>query len=178
MSATTPNDIWAAGVTNTGGSNAFDQALIAHSNGSTWTSTGLPRVGDGHNDLAGVYVADPNDVWAAGNYQNAGVLYNLALALERHRLDPDHHAAAVDHRPGARRHLGRQRLGYLGRRASIARGSVTNTLALHWNGTAWTEVASPNAGSLSVLENVYARPRVRVWPAGYSEISPTSGIRS
>src|SRR5258706_6927870 len=54
-------------------------------------------------------------------------------------------------------------------------GGVTNTLALHWNGTAWTKVASINAGVVSVLENVYARASNDVWAVGYSEINSTSG---
>lgn len=46
------------------------------------------------------------------------------------------------------------------------------TLTLNWNGTAWTTVASPDAGSPSVLNSVSTKPRAAiVWAVGESGTS-------
>jgi hypothetical protein len=46
------------------------------------------------------------------------------------------------------------------------------TLTLNWNGTAWTIVASPDAGSPSVLNSVSASPGAGiVWAVGESGTS-------
>jgi hypothetical protein len=46
------------------------------------------------------------------------------------------------------------------------------TLTLHWDGTTWTTVSSPNVGSASQLTSVSASPGAAiVWAAGYSGVS-------
>ena len=52
-------------------------------------------------------------------------------------------------------------------------GSTTpQTLTLNWNGSAWSTVASPDAGSSSLLTSVSATPgAAAIWAAGYSGTS-------
>ena len=46
------------------------------------------------------------------------------------------------------------------------------TLTLHWDGTTWTTVSSPDVGSASQLTSVSASPGAAiVWAAGYSGVS-------
>jgi len=53
-----------------------------------------------------------------------------------------------------------------------AGATQAQTLTLNWNGTAWTTVASPDAGSPSVLNSVSTRPGAAiVWAVGDSGIS-------
>jgi hypothetical protein len=47
-----------------------------------------------------------------------------------------------------------------------ARGSVTKTLALHWNGTSWRRVASPNPGSAANMLGGVAASSASAWAAG------------
>ncbi len=52
-------------------------------------------------------------------------------------------------------------------------GATTpQTLTLNWNGSAWSTVPSPDAGSSSLLTSVSAPPgAATVWAAGYSGTS-------
>lgn len=53
-----------------------------------------------------------------------------------------------------------------------AGASQPQTLTLDWNGTAWTTVASPDAGSPSVLTSVSTNPGAAiVWAVGHSGVS-------
>ena len=46
------------------------------------------------------------------------------------------------------------------------------TLTLHWDGTTWTTVPSPNVGSASQLTSASSSPGAAiVWDAGYSGVS-------
>ena len=43
----------------------------------------------------------------------------------------------------------------------------SGTLTEHWNGTAWSVVASPNAGTINSLQSVAAVSANDVWAVGY-----------
>jgi len=173
VSATTPNDVWAAGFFNAGGNGAFDHALIAHSNGSTWTSTALPQTGNGNNDLTGIYAADPNDVWAVGNYQNGSVIYALGWHWNGTgwtRVTMPQPSTTVQALSGVSGVSGSD-LWAVGLQGVTG---ATNTLAMHWNGSTWTAVATVSTGFRSILENVYARASNDVWAAGYTQATSSS----
>ena len=61
----------------------------------------------------------------------------------------------------------------MGGRLRRARGrDPAQTLTLNWNGTAWTTVASPDAGSPSVLSSVSTNPGAAiVWAVGQNGAS-------
>lgn len=61
VSATGPDDVWVAGGDTTAGTNAA-QPMVEHYDGSKWTVTDLPDLGNA--ELYGVYAAAPDDVWA------------------------------------------------------------------------------------------------------------------
>jgi len=46
-----------------------------------------------------------------------------------------------------------------------------HTLTMHWDGTAWTQVPSPNPVAGSYLEDVVALAPNNVWAAGHATIS-------
>jgi hypothetical protein len=51
---------------------------------------------------------------------------------------------------------------------------VAETLALHWNGTKWSKVASPNPGNGNGLSSVSADSATDAWAVGYYA-NPTTG---
>lgn len=67
-SAVNVNDVWAAGIwTNAGG---YDQTLVEHFDGTTWSIVPSPNPGPFHNDLNGAFAVSSNDVWFVGSYTN------------------------------------------------------------------------------------------------------------
>src|SRR5712692_5489115 len=58
-------------------------------------------------------------------------------------------------------------------------GGIENTLIEHWNGTNWSVVSSPNAGSyISVLESVAAITAKDIWAVGFSSASSSSLLQT
>ncbi len=174
VSATSPTDLWAAGWTWAGGS-AVDHALVAHGNGSGWTAAGLTNAGNGSNDLNAVYAADPNDVWAVGVYQNSGIYYNLAWhwnGFSWTRIAVSQPSTIAQELAGISGLNSKDiwAVGFYG-----PGGGVAATLAMHWDGTTWTKVTTPDPGTnqINVLENVHAIAANDVWAVGYTQV--TSG---
>ncbi len=49
---------------------------------------------------------------------------------------------------------------------------------MHWNGTAWSEVTSPNPGSAhNYLTGVIAVDSNNVWAVGYTNTPPSSQLQ-
>src|SRR5258708_32022188 len=96
----------------------------AGASGSTcqnWTGVPPPNPGTVANNLTGVAVVSACDAWAVG-YDTSG-------------------------------------------------NGAFRTLILHWNGTRWTRVASPDPGTDNFLNGVQAASRTDIWAVGYHEQS-------
>jgi hypothetical protein len=109
---------WAAGSAQVG---AQPATVIQSWNGSAWTQVSTPNVGTGANYLYGIAQTSGTDIWAVGAFFN--------VTTQRHR-----------------------------------------TLILHYNGTAWSVVASPNVGTgNNYLQAVEVIDATNVWAVGYVE---------
>ena len=167
ISPVTASDIWAVG-SSTDDASSMARPLIAHWDGAHWTQvTGAtPGISSGLN---GVAVVSSNDVWAVGAYvpansqvqhtlvehwngtawtqvtsPNFGSYSNYLLAVS---AISDHDLWAVGSYQDS--------------------GSNAHTLALHWNGTNWTQVNTPNPGSYeNILGGVAALASNDVWAVG------------
>jgi hypothetical protein len=133
VSSDSANDAWAVGGTSNGA--APDQTLAIHWNGTGWSKVASPNPGgtgsSALNTLDGISAHSATDAWAIGWYENSTT-------------------------------------------------AATETLVLHWNGTSWSKVTSPNPGGASsgsetsVLNGVSARSAADAWAVGYY-INPTTG---
>jgi hypothetical protein len=94
VSADATNDAWAVGFKGVNG-----ETLAKHWDGSEWNEVATPNVGKGTNRLEGVLALSPNNVWAVGYF-----------TPPKGDMEPKH------------------------------------TLILHWDGTSWKVVPSPNVG--------------------------------
>jgi hypothetical protein len=121
VAAAGANDVWAVGYSlYDNGTDAVDQALVEHWDGTAWQVIPNDNVDLGASDLYGVAALSATDVWAVGQYYD----YNDGL---------------------------------------------WKTLAQHWDGTAWTVVATPDGPTGSgVLESVAAVSATDVWAVGYA----------
>ena len=94
------NDVWAVGIYDLFGFGDY-RTMTMHWDASAWSLIPSPNPGTAHNYLFGA-TGSGTDVWAVGMYNNTG-------------------------------------------------GQPGRTLTLHWNGSAWSQVASPNAGTSTNL---------------------------
>jgi hypothetical protein len=139
----TSSDCWAVGNTSTGGVPA---TLAEHWNGTAWSVVATPNAGI----LFGVACTSSADCWAVGNSSTGGVPPGETLAEHWNGTTwsvvptPDNTSWQFNYLYGVACVTGPDcwAVGY----ASDS-GTASQTLAEHWNGTAWSIVATPNTGS-------------------------------
>lgn len=134
------NDIWAVG------------AKIGHWDGTQWNLVDTPVVGNQYNILYDLDFIGPSDIWAAGyssNYDEPTDTYTENTYI----LHYQGYAWNVVTSPNSNRPY--NRLQGIKARASNdvwtvgytqQNGQENGALALHWNGSAWSQVALPNLG--------------------------------
>jgi hypothetical protein len=162
-----PRDAWAVGTVADGVS---VRTLTLHWDGEAWSRVPSPNRTD-ESWLFAVDAAGPDDVWAVG--------YDVDEA-NRHRTltlhwDGEAWSIVPSPDPGAE---GSQLMGIAAVSSTEvwAVGSSTvafpllgETLALRWDGTAWSRVPSPNPSTTGVGSNLHSvdvAPDGTVWSAG------------
>jgi len=158
VTATSASNAWAVGYVFT---SAGRQSLILHWNGSTWAQVPNPNPSSSWTVLYAVTATSRTNAWAAGEYVTSDIGYTL---IEHWNGTVWTQVASPT--PG----------GPVVRLSGVAASSARNawavgnygpstapteqSLILHWNGTAWTQVPSPDpggTGGTSVLTGVAAR---------------------
>jgi hypothetical protein len=158
---------WAVGVAGTpsGGS----KPLILHWNGKKWALFAAPAVAGVQAYLNRVTGLAANNLWAVGTaFTNSGA----ASTLIEH-FDGKHWSVVTSPNPGV---YGSQLGGISGSSATDVwadGGTFTNpsgtyvTLTEHWDGKAWSVVASPNANNLNnVFNAVVSISPTDAWAVG------------
>jgi hypothetical protein len=160
--------MWSVGRSNAATGSAPDRNLTEHWNGSAWTVVSTPSYGGGFNDLTGVAANDSNDVWAVGNWSNGTAFYTLA-----EHWNGSSWAGVTTPQPSSTV----QALGGISALSSSNMYSagfyldntthLERTLILHWDGSAWSMVTTPNLGAGdNILQTVTARAANDVWAVG------------
>jgi hypothetical protein len=153
------NDVWAVGLQATD----IDFTFATHYNGSTWDQVDTPNVGSGSNELEAVLALAPNNVWAVGFYvPNAPPINGNTQNLIEH-YDGSTWSVVPSPNVGNGNQANRL-LGLTGKTANdlwafgssfAANGSgFQSTLVMHYNGTAWEIVPSPDPTSGNFLADV------------------------
>lgn len=153
VSALSRRDAWAVG------------SVIEHWNGTRWAQVTSPSPGV-YSALTGVAATSPANAWAVGSFYNGTADQTLIEHWNGHRWtrvpspDPggpahDNTLTAVTVTAGPAWAVG-----------SYTTGTGTRTLILHWNGTAWTQVTSPNPGTSNHLTAVRAPSAGNAWAVG------------
>jgi hypothetical protein len=164
VDAASADDVWAVG-SRYEGESFRDRSLILHLDGETWSRVPVPDVGM----LTDVAVASPDAAWAISGKQ---ILRwdGLSWQTSPDPAPPGAVFSSVDASgPGdawvvGMRHgahwvdeYGENNVGW-------------DTLAMHWDGTAWTIVPSPNAAPRNNnVEGVLALSPTDAWVVGYSQ---------
>lgn len=169
VSALSATDAWAVGTYGN-----TEQTLVAHWDGTSWALVSSPSPGGSQgSQLLGVSSTSASSAWAVGCYgSSAADLGQQTLAL---RWNGSTWAQAPTPTPGVSGCL-----------TSVTAVSPSNawavgwteasltgpqqTLVLHWDGSRWTQVASPAAATAgsSELDGVSAISGTDAWAAGYA----------
>ncbi|HKP53289.1 MAG TPA: PQQ-dependent sugar dehydrogenase [Chloroflexia bacterium] len=165
VAAVSANDVWAVG------SVGF-QALIEHWDGTAWTVYSVPTYGA----LNAVAALSANDVWAVGEapmgqgtYSHTGPGH-VTLTMHWDGQEWSTIPSPTLNEP----YLHERLLGVAGTSAnnvwavgSYQRTYETVTLIMHWDGTQWATVSSPNPGDdFSSLADVTAISANDAWAVG------------
>jgi hypothetical protein len=166
-----------------GNNSALASGELEHWNGTAWSQVTYPLpTNTGYDQTLNAISADgPNDVWAIGEYL---LQVGSALRWETFALHFNGSTWSDVSMPlvsGSDNLLVYQlnamdaisptnvwAVGGSGDNASPYGGTPSNTLIEHWNGTAWSVVASPSTGTDDNLTGVTAVSTTNIWAVGYA----------
>jgi hypothetical protein len=152
VSAVSASDVWAVGNYS---SSSASRTLIELWNGTGWNAVTSPNLGLNDNYLAAVDAVSASDVWAVVSSPNPNSTYTSFLVIT---------AVSASDVWATGNYLYSE--------------GITRTIIEHWDGVAWTVVASPNVGvSHNILVGVTAVSANDVWAVGYYQ-SGNTGTRT
>ena len=172
VAAVSASDVWAVGFYDADPDPMFefDQSLVFHWNGSSWSVVPSPNVGPSGTVLTGVAAVSSDDVWAVGYSNTYGTPQNLAIHWNGSSW-------SVIQGPVVQGGSGFLAIAALSSTDVWAVGyraggmpdfsTTTGTMVAHWDGSSWTEVPSPNVGNRhNELSAVAAISSNDVWAVG------------
>ena len=173
VSAAAANDVWAVGSKQMTGF-AHTDPLTAHWDGTSWSIVPTPDVrGGSKSSLFGVANLGGGNAWAVGRSETGraliehwdGSAWNITPAPSPVAPAGSTFSGSTLSAISARSANDIWAVGSF----SAAKGTQSNsfTLTMHWNGSAWTIVPSPNPATPSAINGV------RQTLNGVVEISPT-----
>ncbi len=177
VAALSPRSAWAVGSYSNGN---VRRSLILRWNDAAWTQVPSPNPGGPAHDtrLTSVAVVSARDAWAAGYYQTARA-FRRTLILH---WNGKSWTQVPSPNPGGPSH-GNLLFGVTATSASNAwavgydtTSSGATTLILHWNGTSWGRIQSPDkatgaAPRIDHLQGVTATSADNAWAVGYYQLS-------
>lgn len=188
-------DVWAAG-SGTDSGDFYAHATLLHWNGTAWTVATAPNTSPDGETPAGISGAAAGDVWAAGTSGYGSTAGSLLLHWNGSawtQVPAPSAGSYMSYLNGIQARTAGD-IWAVGSYALDSSGLGYATLILHWNGTAWTVIPSPN-GTLvptptpspppapsapsTVLNAVSGRTAADVWAVGsFGEASNTVPRRS
>jgi hypothetical protein len=169
VAAVASNDVWAVGYAAT----ASSGAVIMHWNGSVWSVVPNPPSSIFVSNLLALAVISANDIWAVGSGRIGDEDATLTLHwngtawsfVSSPNVTPE-----VDNTLSGVAAIASNDVWAVGTQQPT---SLTDphTLILHWNGSAWNIVPSPNDGGDNVDNHLLAAAAVAsndVWAVGFS----------
>jgi hypothetical protein len=171
VSAISPDDAWAVGTSFVG---TVGSTLVGHWDGSSWTQVPSPSPGPNFNMLSAVSARSSTDVWAVGNYNPSSASRGQRETLILH-WDGSRWSQVPSPSPGPRKSFlsgvtatSRNDAWAVGNFHPAIRSASADTLALHWDGTTWSQVPSPSPGGTrwDGLAAVAATSSRHAWAVG------------
>ncbi len=174
VAAISTNDVWAVGyfVNNP---ETMILPLLEHWNGTSWSVAQDPTVNVTTNFIEGVTATASNNVWAVGYaIDGFGDNENLILHFDgtQWSIVPTVPVSSDGNALQSVVATSATDAWAVGRK-NINEGESSSTLTLHWNGTTWSPVASPNNGTrTNSLWGVTALSSNDAWTVGQAAQAP------
>jgi len=186
VAAASASSVWAVGSYNAGTAAApLDQSLIEHFDGTSWTVVPSPdqlnaNGAQTQNELLAVSADSPTDAWAVGYYVDLNLYgYPVDQLLVEHydgtawSLLPStaQPRDILSARAGQNQFLGvdAQSPTDVWAVGQYHNGSSPQTLIEHFNGTGWSQVATPDPGTTAdVLQSITTAGTGNLYAAGYA----------
>jgi len=168
VAARTASDVWAVGSYTR--ANNLVRTLIEHWDGTTWIRVQSPNAGQPANgDLSGVAVVAADDVWAVGGYGQGAPGRTLIEHWDgtTWTVVPSPNKGPFPNSLSGVTAIAPDDVWAVG--TWFTKAFDDRTLTLHWDGTSWHRVPSPNAGPTSAandLVSVSANATDDVWAVG------------
>jgi hypothetical protein len=156
---TAANDVWAVGA-------GVNDTLVLRWNGTAWAMQTTPRLAE--DDLTAVVAIAANDVWAVGRSGGSFAIHWDGAAWD---IMPIVLPGATNTRFRAIAATGPNELWVAG--SGIMQGQVKKVIA-QYDGTSWSQVASPETGWTNESFLALASVGGEMWAAGYTGESGTS----
>lgn len=170
VTALSANDIWAAGYYRSTTSGGPTQTFILHWDGSNWTHVASPSPASIENQLYDIEAVSANDIWAVGHTWNVGARRRtLILHWDGAQWTniPSPSVGAFDNYLTSVDALSANDVWAVGQYVSSS--GAHQTLALHWDGSNWSVVPTPNAQSVNNhLNGVAMVSPNEGWAVGYT----------
>lgn len=174
VAALSPSDVWAVGFYTEQDTGAFKN-LAMHWNGSDWTITPVPNPSQPATDqLKKVAAVSTNDVWAVGGHTRSTIFRWDGMQwtqVPRPPIVRDETHTDVANDLDDIAVVSSNDIWAVGWLDALNGGQWT--LTMHWDGTQWTQIPSPNVTNPSGspysqrLDSVVAIASNNVWAAGY-----------
>jgi hypothetical protein len=169
VSAVSASDVWAVGDYRDNSTHAT-RTLVTHWDGIEWSVVPSPNASTDDNTLNDVWAVSARDVWAVGNYMDPGGTTLRTLVIHWDGAEwsvvPSPNLSATFNSLNAVSALSVDDVWAVGDyRVS---GASLRTLVMHWDGTSWSVVPSPNQGTMNnVLNDVSGAAPDDVWAVGF-----------
>jgi hypothetical protein len=170
-----------------GGLGSADEGEVAQWNGTTWTrlTVPLPQNDNLASNLTGISADSADDVWIVGTYELEVTSSDYAdETYSLHWNGSSWSIISMPLEPGTNPNfeyvfdsvhaISPTNVWAVGQAVNVAEPSSATTLIEHWNGTAWSIVASPSVGTGDNLTGVTASSATDVWAVGYDTPSGSS----
>jgi hypothetical protein len=174
--AASSKDIWAVGRSKA--SDAVKRTLIEHWTGSSWKIVTSPNFNSEGDGLDAVTAISSSNAWAVGS----ATLNGTPQALTEH-WDGTRWSVVSAPSPGtggtypagtllwSTAASGSSDVWAVGQYFD---GTAIRTLTLHWNGSAWTQISTPDVGSgENQLRGIVALSPTNAWAVGWTNVSGT-----
>ncbi len=154
--------------------NPSTQTLILRRIGSSWAQMTSPNPSGTSNVLNGVVQLGPDNAWAVGSFQGTSARRTLILHWNgtKWKVVPSPNAGDASN-PNTLREVEAVSAHDIWAVGFSGTGAPNETLTLHWNGTKWKRVPSPNFGDPpfgDVLADVAAVSANDAWAVGNTAV--------
>jgi len=168
VTAVAPDEVWAVGWSAPTTNGGTPQTLTLLGDGQSWQVVDSPVITGGSELLA--IDSERGEIWAVGDRAGPGDGSTGVASFAIRRTGSSWDVLPTPDPGSARNHLyavdvvGPDDAWAVGRWRNV--GETSRTFAIHWDGSAWTQVPTPNPGLDASLEDVEGAAADDVWALG------------